>query len=198
MLAKTCKYSLLAAFIFTGSTSHATLIDNGGSTTDTATGLEWLDLTATRGISPTRAEAIYASDGYRYATDDLVSGLLSAFNITYQFNTGSFADLGAAESDRADFLSLFGRTGTDGPFPDTAVGQFDVDGRNAYACIGLDNNCNPASFTNDRPIEPGSLTSFFAGVFLVRNVASPVPAPATLALLGLGLTGLAWSRRKNV
>lgn len=61
------------------SSSSALLIDNGMSTTDTDTNLEWLDLTATNGLS--YADALSSTfvtiDGYRSATSLEVAQLFT-------------------------------------------------------------------------------------------------------------------------
>ena len=60
-----------------GSGSYAALVDNGISMIDTATGLEWLDLTQTQGISWNAAEAsaFVTTGGYVHATVDQVTTL---------------------------------------------------------------------------------------------------------------------------
>jgi hypothetical protein len=171
------------------SPAHAALIDNGGSTIDTSTSLEWLDLTYTVGF--TVADALTAHSDYSYGTDTQVAGLLAAFNTTYQFNPGGYVDLGAAESDRANFISLLGDTDTSTDVQ--SLGAFDVDGRNAYLCMAINYSCGPESFVRDVDIVPNHQ----AGIFLVRDAVTTVPIPATAWLLGSALLGLAKIARRK-
>ena len=73
--------------VMAASAAHATLIDNNTYTTDTAFGLDWLDLTATKGQSV--ASALSNNSGWSYATDSQVSNLMSSFGIGYAFNPGA-------------------------------------------------------------------------------------------------------------
>lgn len=57
-------------------TARATLVDHGPFTTDTATGLDWLDLPLTLGQSRDSVLAgAYVAHGWRYASDNEVSAL---------------------------------------------------------------------------------------------------------------------------
>jgi YVTN family beta-propeller protein len=72
-----------------------TLIDNGDTTIDTASGLEWLDLTFTQGVSAQDVLAGfggYIYDGWTFATVEQVCGLLGALgDDTTNCTTGAVA-----------------------------------------------------------------------------------------------------------
>lgn len=63
--------------------ANAAIVDNGTYTTDTATGLDWLDLTATAGMSYNQVTAELGAgglfEGWTYATRAQVSGFWDAF-----------------------------------------------------------------------------------------------------------------------
>ena len=176
-------------------TANAVLIDNGSYTTDTANGLEWLDLSLTRGMSVTDALAAYSGAGYYYADDALVSGLLASFGITYNFSVGTLVALTPTLEASTSFLALLGLTINDGG--GATLGSFALAGlgRSGYLCIS-NGRCGPASFVNDFDLSSRS-GDFRVGIFLVR-AASSVPEPGTLALLGLGLAGLGFARRRKL
>lgn len=69
-------------------------------TVDNQSGLEWLDLTATVGMSATQALAAYGDQGFRLANADEVNTLLRAFGLSRRAGTGpgcSTEDLAFAE-----------------------------------------------------------------------------------------------------
>jgi len=66
--------------------SHAVLINNGGYTTDSESGLDWLDLTYTSNISYSNALMVAESiedGGWTYATPEQVESLYSQIFTTY-------------------------------------------------------------------------------------------------------------------
>jgi hypothetical protein len=68
-------------FLFAGFQANATLIDNGSTTVDTATNLEWLDVTATLGESYNSVIGGfggYIADGYSVATTSQLCVLFGA------------------------------------------------------------------------------------------------------------------------
>ncbi|MGI9309123.1 MAG: hypothetical protein ACR2P6_07665, partial [Gammaproteobacteria bacterium] len=113
--------SLVCAALLIGSAAHAAIVDNGGFTTDTVSGLDWLDLTETTSMTILDAEAAFSGNGWRLATGaevhDLFDQLYVGFydNFSYGGSSGGSAtdgNLGPAYDghieDVRNFHSLFG------------------------------------------------------------------------------------------
>ena len=69
-----------ALLTFCTTLASANLIDHGSFSTDTATGLEWLDVTATAGLSYAAVKSGaggWVSNGWRYATQAEISELFA-------------------------------------------------------------------------------------------------------------------------
>jgi hypothetical protein len=95
--------SALILFLTSASTlSHASLIDHGGFTSDDVSGLDWLDLSATEGM--TVAAAIGSNGGnWQLATKSQFQSMFSQFE---KFGDGEFLDVpGSFEYDYGELLS---------------------------------------------------------------------------------------------
>jgi len=170
---------------------NAALIDNGNSMIDTATGLKWLDLTETQGISWNAAEAsTYVTvDGYVHATVDQVTtlflnaGFLTTDNATDSLNVPAATDL----------LNKLGCTQFCGTINATGRGFADSSGvfvsRPNYHTNGLGAGAAVISLQTSNL----DLVDITAGHFLVQAV----PVPAAVWLFGSGLIGLVGLARRK-
>ena len=197
------------ALIFTATTASATLSSldlvtgsgAGDITFDSQTGLEWLDLTKTAGLSYNEIKNgtvtgfdFIANDGFRFATVSDVSTLFSNAGVTV-FNTESATSL-------APFQLLFGLMGCTGncslsqPFL-RGYADFDVFNSSLSAApfFQLNTSTTAKADITILNIPKTSFTSSI-GSFLVRNSAE-VPEPSSIILFGVGLLGLAGIRRRS-
>jgi PEP-CTERM motif len=190
-----CRAFMCLGLFVSASGANAALIDNNAYTTDTTFGLDWLDLSATKGLSV--SSALSSNSGWSYANDTQVSNLLSSFGISYAFTSGATTSLSATDTQANNFQALFGVTALLGrsASPVTIGNYFNsaVD-HSTYLCIST-GGCFPNSFTRDADFSSGSST---VGTFLVRESATPaVPEPVTIVLFGAGLAGAFAARRKK-
>lgn len=167
-------------------------------TFDTATGLEWLDVDQTIGLSFNQVTANvggWIDLGFVYASIDQVSTLYSNAGVTDRTNTPVSSNFAGA----SELLMKLGCTGfcsqANSPFQQGIT----FDGGSVIAgprgvpfvqtflnestarafCVSAGNDCGIA--------DDGALSSI--GSYLIRE-ASALPEPATIALFGLGLVGL--------
>jgi hypothetical protein len=196
------------------------------ATLDESTGIEWLDLTQTDGMSIDTAESLLSSrfEGWRLPTRSEVTQLMvNAFpsEASLVQGSGAWGRTNTTTDNEADnFRLLFGTTQVSSS-SDTSYGLFKNDPGGQYSVLisgAYDTKSDDyitlysnANFTNDT-----SYTSSSYAVYLVSdggttqsslndpslnannaNAPSSVPLPATAALLGLGLLGFGARRKKN-
>jgi hypothetical protein len=176
-------------FLFAGFQANATLIDNGDYSTDTESGLDWLDWTLT--VDKTQAEALtqFGGAGWRIATESEALGLMeNFFDVDFGYSTylhnSVVLDFSA---NRSQFVGLMGQT--HGPISETytyslieGVGKFGVDnflfaghGASWHGRVGF-------KYTD-------------VGIALVKVAA--VSEPAIIALFALGVVGIGFARRRQ-
>lgn len=167
-----------------GNGSYAALVDNGTSMIDTGTGLQWLDLTETQGISWNQAEAstFVTIDGYVHATEAQVITLFTNAGFLATDNTNNVLNNPAA----ADLLAFLGCTQFCGTVNATGRGFAEWNAtqttRPNYHTSGLGAGAATTSLLSSNY----DLVDLTAGHFLVKAV----PVPAAFWLFGSGLLGL--------
>jgi hypothetical protein len=178
-------------FLFAGFQANATLIDNGDYSTDTQSGLDWLDWTLTTDMTQHDALLHFSRAGWRIATATEAVGLIeNHFNVV----VGATGHAGGSASvilpaKYIEFLSLFG---------DTSGGLFAVQSGSTiegFGLVGSGGSLVFAGFEGLWDFSDIDQYSKYLGVALVKDAA--VSEPAVIALFALGLVGIGFARRRQ-
>jgi len=190
------------------SSSFAALIDNDWYTTDTDSGLDWLDMSPTIERSYLDISANFGVggdfEGWRYASTLEVEGLVDAAGGDGNYYKWPFGNNPQQRQNQdvavTDLLiKLLGYTWT---HPETNTYIYS---KTSDIYKGFSDRRWLHLFMSDYPsTDDGyvSLNSYYdyvshnsinTGSFLVRN---SVPEPSALALMALGLAGIGWKRRR--
>jgi hypothetical protein len=198
-LKRTLFLALIGVFLCIGN-ANALLIDSGWFKTDTNSGLDWLDINLTAGISMddilSNASNTYhinnnnigwIADGWRYTTELEIYGLYSNFSPA-TYNSYSPNNLTPANN----FINFFGATNTANTFgwyPRGTLANWAFV-RTAYG------NSEGVFYTWSGP-RSSSEANNAVGSWLVKETSAPVPEPATMLLFVIGLLGLTGASRKK-
>lgn len=200
MFVKMNKLIIGMVLVCISSTAHAGLInyvDNGNYTSDTVSGFDWLDITESAGMSYNTVSGNFAAgglfEGWRYASSVELGAFLQHVavmtdTITGPGDTGTFSD----PNDLSVLLStLLGVTFTSETRSNGILGDVLNVNYRPLADIGvLPGVVSTGGMYYVNASTPG------IGSWLVRDTDT-VPEPTSIALLAVGLAGLARSRRKK-
>ncbi len=190
------KHSLKAitftAFLILSGNAQSAFIDNGLTTTDTLTNLEWLDLTETEPFSYNQVDSELLAgglfDGYRRATGAEISTMFANFGLAS----------GAVNATHLAFITLFGQTSSQDNHPETfgyakaanASLMAPTYGLDFYYGVGENYELLEGGLLHNKSINFAGFGSFL--------VVKTVPVPAAIWLFGTGILGLIGTARKKL
>jgi hypothetical protein len=182
------------------------LVDNGGYTTDTATELNWLDLSSTHGFSYNQvisnSGVNYIADGWRFATAAELATLFTdaGGHGTYPELDTSYTTYDASSTIRTvETLSNLLGSGFDPNYTSYAglLADSTPDGRQAIGYFSALYYPFPSPSLYSGSLRPGgdsadpNQTTYYSS-FLVRSstlATTPLPASVVMFLTALGLLG---------
>ena len=188
-------YAALCVLTISGTIpAHATIIDNGTYTTDTATGLDWLDVTASTNLSFSYVSSQFGTggqfEGWRYASGADFTTLLLDWGITAAPHGQIDFDPAAQWALHQTIVATLGATySIPESFTGTAGLVADTPGPGSKSVAEISSVTDPTLNQSSFVIIVGKTNDFAnpdIGSFLVRDVVG-VPGPA----VGAGLPGLA-------
>ena len=193
---KILRFSLLfwalAGFLLIGvvAPGQAALMlqDRGNITFDPNTGLRWLDLTQTEGLSPSSALALFPD--FRYATQSEVLGLFSSAGFSMPFGPSKPEELDEAQA-LIDLLGLtFVGTRTFGSQGFAVFESLPSHFANPFVAVvdGTSGRVFTGHIVADANRAVGDV-----GVYLVQEI----PEPSTLFLFSITLVGLGVLMRRR-
>jgi hypothetical protein len=206
--------SVTLAFSSAAFAASTNFIDNGSYTTDTISGLDWLDVSTSKNQSYNYVSGQFGVggvyQGYRYATRTEFSNLISGFTgIDYAwYGLAGHHDVPTGTLTKIN--NLLGPTWTFG-----IIGMYALDPNHPYTWLtGLMAN----TYVRFQPASPrsGTPARYYAhittssssavgfgdqqdptrGSWLVRDTLNPVPIPAAAFMFAPALLGFLGLRRK--
>lgn len=188
------------ALVMATASSQAALVDQGANTLDTATNLQWLDLSASGGLSYNQVAAQFGSggqfEGYRFATRAEVLTLFGDAGIP-DVDVG----FGGTAANKAPVTALMALMDAD------LWGLHDGNGEFGYfwtAGLGTGllwsppgNDAEATSGPNRIAAPNGDFAISYLGSALVRDAATNIPEPGGLGLVGAALLVLVGASRRS-
>jgi hypothetical protein len=179
-------------FILSVSTlANATFIDNGDYTTDTESGLDWLDWTETMNDTQAEALAEFSDDDWRIATAMEATDLLERyFGVSFLGSSHIVpGDIPNYAANRSTFVPLFG------PTAQSTYSMMNIEGAGLFG-IAADYYLQ-ANYAPYLPNGYGGIgyKNTESGVALVKT--SVVTEPAIITIFALGFVGIGYARRRR-
>ena len=173
------------------SIAHAvSLIDQGSNTYDTNTGLTWLDVRLTMGVSYDNVEANYLGvgqlyAGYRHATATEVTTLFTNGGVTSPYNGSLNSEAPALDA----LISLLGATSSVPGSYKQVYGQINnaTSLGDHYVSLLFLSTTTQIANVQWTTFPPYSTGTGIIGHFLVLDPSAAVPLPPALPLFGAGL-----------
>jgi hypothetical protein len=224
MKAQITKLIIIILTTMVSSFVNADITHQSNYTTDTATGLDWLDLTATAGLSVNQVLSSSQYNGWHYATSEQLNTLVVDFGGISQQQTSYVATLALSETYRfmiqtlgntSDFWAHANGYTSYIDYLNTFIPDYPTMFTEGFLDVNrLANNFSYAVINDSRDLRLGSPSPYMdsvgigfdhsldlnfklnsSGSFMVR--ASPVPLLPATSFFITGLLSLGAIRRKK-
>lgn len=177
--------------------AYSSLIDQGSTTYDTDTGLTWLDIDKTLGLTP--SDVLAGAGGF----------LASGWSVASGVQVDTLFENAGVPSPAADLNIFFDTMVTDfllatiGQSASTSSGgafgqAWALNSPGVYSAPNYTSEPASLSFTRGSSALLAESPSRLIGVYLVRSDFSPVPVHNTLLLVVFGLALLVWHSRQRI